>query len=338
MMKYREELLVTQQFKQGYVDGFNKLIASRQQDMADIRKEYTKNIMLESEKYREDLKKMLGWPLVDHHDDRLPNVSVEKLAKECGYTIYRMSFEILDGLEMSGLYFEMDEEKRPLVLVQHGGLGTPEVISAFYNGDTGNYNGILERVIAHGVHAFAPQLLLWNKEKYGVEFDRINMDARLKRVGSSITAVELYGLMRILDYFESKDNVSNFGMVGMSYGGFYTLFLSAIDLRIRSAISCSFFNSRDQVPWSDWTWFDFAGKFDDAEIACLVYPRKLCIEIGTNDPLFDVAHGVKSYERILEICKDVGTDWISFIDFEGVHEFCKDDMPIKALVNEINKL
>ena len=193
-------------------------------------------------------------------------------------------------------------------------------------------------MIAHKVHAFAPQLLLWNREKYGVQFDRVNIDARLKRVGSSITAVELYGLMRILDYFESKDNVSNFGMVGLSYGGFYTLFLSAIDKRIRSAISCSFFNTRDQIPWSDWTWFGSAEKFDDAEIACLVYPRKLCIEIGTNDQLFDVTYGVKSYERVLELCKDVGTDWVSFITFEGTHEFHKDDAPIKALVEEISDL
>ena len=338
MMKYREEISSTQQIKQGYIDGLDKLILSRQRDMEKTRKEYAKDIMLEPEKYREDFKKMLGWPLVDHHDDQLPVVNAEKIAKEDGYTIYRMSFEILDGLEMSGLYFEMDEEKKPLVLVQHGRLGTPELISGFYNGNTGNYNDMLERVIAHKVHAFAPQLLLWNTERFGISFDRENIDFRLKRVGSSITAVELYGLMRILDYFESKDNVSSFGMVGLSYGGFYTLFLSAIDKRIRSAISCSFFNTRDQISWSDWTWFKSAEKFDDAEIACLVYPRKLCIEIGTNDPLFDVAHGVKSYERILEICKDVGTDWISFIPFEGVHEFCKDDTPIKALVDELYNL
>ena len=338
MMKYREEISITQQNKQDYVDGIDKLIISRQQDMEKVRKEYAKNIMLDPEKYREDFKKMLGWPLVDHHDDHLPAVKAEKIAREDGYTIYRMSFQILDGLEMSGLYFEMDEEKKPLVLVQHGGLGTPELISAFYNGDTANYNDMLERVIAHRVHAFAPQLLLWNKEKFGVSFDRESIDVRLKRVGSSIAAVELYGLMRILDYFESKDNVSNFGMVGLSYGGFYTLFLSAIDKRIRSAISCSFFNTRDRITWSDWTWFKSAEKFDDAEIACLVYPRKLCIEIGTNDNLFDVTYGIKSYERVLELSKDVGTDWLSFITFEGTHEFCKDDAPIKALVDEISYL
>jgi hypothetical protein len=337
-MKYREKISITKQLKQNYVDGLDKVILLRQQEMENVRKEYANDIMLNPEKYREDFKKTLGWPLVDHYDNLPPTVKAEKIAKEDGYTIYRLSFEILDGLEMSGLYFEMDDEKKPLVLVQHGGLGTPELISAFYDGDTANYNDMLERIIANKVHAFAPQLLLWDKEKFDVSFDRVNIDARLKRLGSSITAVELYGLMRILDYFESKDNVTSFGMVGLSYGGFYTLFLTAIDKRIRSAISCSFFNTRDKVTWSDWTWFNFAEKFDDAEIACLVYPRKLCIEIGTNDNLFDVTYGKKSYEKVLELCKDVGTDWLSFITFEGTHEFCKDDAPIKALIDEISNL
>ena len=57
MVEYREEISSTQQFKQGYVDGFDKLILSRQQDMEKVRKEYTKNIMLDPEKYREDFKK-----------------------------------------------------------------------------------------------------------------------------------------------------------------------------------------------------------------------------------------------------------------------------------------
>lgn len=338
-MEYREEISITEQYKQNYLKGIDKLILSRQKDLAEVRKDYIKEIMLTPEKYREDLKRMLGWPLVDHHDSKRPKVKVELLAKENGYIIYRMTFEIFDGLEISGLYFEMDEkEKKPLVLIQHGGLGTPELISAFYDGNTANYNAMLERVINYKVHSFAPQLLLWDKEKYGISFDRVNIDARLKRVGSSIAAVELYALTRILDYFESKDNISNFGMVGLSYGGFYTLFLSAIDKRIRSAISCSFFNSRDQITWSDWTWFNSAGKFDDAEIACLVYPRKLCIEIGTKDNYFDVTYGIKSYERVLELCKDVGTDWLSFITFEGTHEFCKDDDPIKLFVDEISNI
>lgn len=33
--------------------------------------------------------------------------------------------------------------------------------------------------------------------------------------------------------------------------------------------------------------------------------------------------------------KDVGTDWLDLIVFEGTHEFCKDDTPIARLVAEL---
>ena len=172
-------------------------------------------------------------------------------------------------------------------------------------------------------------------EKYGIPYDRKEIDARLKRVGSSITAIEIYALIRILNYFEAQDNVLNFGMVGLSYGGFYTLFLSALDTRIKAAFSCSFFNSRDSYPWSDWTWWRSAHTFDDAEIACLVYPRKLNIEIGDRDNLFDVESGKKSFERLRELCADVGTDWVRFDTFDGVHEFALDDTSIKAVTEHL---
>ena len=280
---------------------------------------------------------MLGWPLVNHVDDGLSKVSKEKLYDDTAYTVYRMSFNVIDEIQIYGLYFELKGEvKKPLVLVQHGALGSPEHISGFY-GSTDNYNKILERVIAHGVHAFAPQLLIWDKAKYDVDYDRTSIDAKLKRVGSSITALECYALSRILDYFQAQDNVSNFGMVGLSYGGFFTLCFTAIDTRVKSAISCSYFNTRDKYPWADWVWFGSAEKFDDAEVACLVYPRKLCIEIGKKDPLFDVEYGIKSFEKLTKMSKNVGTDWLNFIVFDGEHEFCLDDKPIEDLIKDISK-
>lgn len=335
-MNYREEVSQTDGFKQDYLDGLNKIILLRQQSMAKKREEYCKDIFLKQDAYRKDFRKMLGWPLVDCDTPELPGVKTTKLSDESGYSIYRMQFEILDGLVMTGLYFHMNtQEKKPLVLVQHGGLGTPELISGIY-GDTSNYNQILERVIAHGVHAFAPQLLLWNKQEYNIQFDRANVDARLKRVGSSIAAVELYGLTRILDYFDAQNNVSRFGMVGLSYGGFYTLYLSALDTRIHSAISCSFFNTRDQYPWNDWTWFRSAEQFDDAEIACMVYPRKLCIEIGTKDTIFDSNYALRSFERLKELCEKTDPDWLTFIAFDGTHEFCMNDQPIEEMVKHLS--
>jgi hypothetical protein len=225
------------------------------------------------------------------------------------------------------------QEPKPLVIVQHGGEGTPEHVSGIY-GETFNYNDLLERVIKHNVHAFLPQFLLW-ADCYDVAYDRKAIDARLKRVGSSITAIEMYSIIRILDYFETQDYVTDFGMVGLSYGGFYTLCTSAVEKRIKSAISYAFFNKRDAVDWSDWTWFESAEKFDDAEIACLSYPRHLCIEVGDKDPLFNAEYGKESFEKIKNLCHEVGTDWIDFTVFEGVHETNKDDAPIKKLVEDL---
>ena len=335
MVEYREEIQASEEYKKKFVEGLNELIFDRQREFEKKRKEYRKDIFKDQEKYRDAFKSMLGWPLVDHHDEGLPGVSSVKLAEENGYKIYRMTFTVLGTVQVTGLYFEIDgSEKRPLVIAQHGGWGSPEQISNFY-GDTENYNHMAERVLERGAHVFAPQLLLWNPNKHSTEYDRARIDGRLKRVGGSIAAVECYALMRILDYFEAQDNVLSFGMLGLSYGGFWTLYLSAIDTRIKSAISCAFFNKRDQYPWTPWTWLCAAEKFDDAEVAALVYPRKLCIQIGKNDPLFDAKYGYESYESLCEMCKDVGTEWVNFMPFDGDHEFCKDDAPIEDMIKRL---
>jgi len=182
---------------------------------------------------------------------------------------------------------------------------------------------------------FAPQALIWPIDDKNVPFDRNRTDARLKRVGSSIAAIELYGMMRILDYFENEDYVSNFGMVGLSYGGFYTLLLMAIDDRIQSAISCSFFNDRDKYVQQDWTWNKSAQMFSDAEIACLAYPRRLCIEVGTSDYLFSYEYAKKEIARLKELNKASDTEWLDMIIFAGDHEFCKDDLPIERMINDL---
>ena len=333
-MKYSEEKDFSKEYKEDYLSGIEKIIEMRQKDAETIRCKYVKNIFSEQEKYRDDIKKMLGWPLVDCTSEKICEEKTEKLSKEDGYAIYRMQFEILEGVKISGLLFKQNGvDKKPLVIVQHGGLGTPEFISGMY-GDTVNYNDMLHRVRKQDVHVFAPQLLIWDKE-YNVEFNRQSIDGRLKRVGSSIAALELFALMRLLDYFEQKDYVSSFGMVGLSYGGFYTLFAAAVDTRIKSAISCSYFNKRDAIGWYDWVWFGSAEKFDDAEVACLVYPRKLYLEIGNKDELFDCKYGIESFDKVKELCEKVGTEWVEFNVFNGEHEFCLEDEPIQKLVNDI---
>lgn len=336
MVQYREDRTISKVYKETYLKGIEQIIANREQSACIRRDNYTANIFQNQEEFREDFRNMLGWPLTEMGKRTTPIVRKEMLTDERQYTIYRVTIEVIDGLEVTGLFFQNKEGKKPLVIAQHGGDGTPELVAGFYD-NTYNYNEMIDRILKQDVHVFAPQLLLWQCEGYQVKHDRRELDGRLKRVGSSITALEVYAITRILDYFELQDYVTSFGMVGLSYGGFYTLFTAALDTRIKSAVSCSYYNTRGNIAWSDWTWLRSAEKFCDAEIACLVYPRRLCIEVGVQDALFDIAGARAEIQRLKDKCQEVGTDWLDYIEFDGVHEFCKDDFPIRRLVEDLRK-
>ena len=330
-MDYREPLEAAKPYKEAYLAGLTRLIEEKQAQAAETRKTYAANIFTDPERYRQDLRDLLGWPLTQPSPADLPPVTAETLSQEEGYTIYRLQIEVLPEVKMAGLFFRMDtREAKPLVLVQHGKLGSPERLSGVYGG-TSNYNQMLSRIISHKVHAFAPQLCLWG-DSYGVPFDREELDARLKRLGSSIAAVEIYGLTRILDYFEAQSYVSCLGMAGMSYGGFYTLMTAALDTRLKAAICCSYFNKRDAVPWSDWVWFGSGLKFDDAQLACLICPRKLYVLMGNKDELFDYRNTVASYEEAAALN---AAQWMQLHIYDGTHEFCPDDTPITSLIQDL---
>jgi dienelactone hydrolase len=76
------------------------------------------------------------------------------------------------------------------------------------------------------------------------------------------------------------------GMTGLSYGGFYTLFFSALEPRIRVAVSSCFVNDRYRYNWEDWVWKGSATCFLDEEVAKMICPRPLFLEAGEKDEIF----------------------------------------------------
>jgi len=343
-MEYKENASAALPRRLAYVEGLEKLIEARQRSAAQERERFVKEIFTDPETYRSALRDMLGWPLNDRcRMQDLPCVRSERIGEANGHEIFRVQVEILRDVWMSGLLFRIPGEfgggkKAPFVLVQHGGLGTPEFIAGMIGDTTANYNDMLARVLRRGVHVFAPQLLLWDEKKYGPSYDRHAIDARLKRVGSSIAAVEVYGILQILKYYRNQPYTEKTGMVGMSWGGFYTLMAAALDTELQAVLSCSYFNERDRIPWCDWTWRSSALRFDDAEIACLIYPRPLTLAVGRQDPLFDYAGAEAAFQRLSTLCKPVGTDWVQFLPFDGEHEFIPDDAPIDALIHRLRSI
>jgi len=332
MITFRESIDATQKHKEAYLSGIENIIRHREQLADNLRIQKCMDVLANQDVYRADLQAFLGWPLTEKRPEHIPLASVEKLSEDDQCIISRVTVEVLEGYSITGLLFQLDKKQRPLVIAQHGGDGTPEQVGNLY-GDTYNYNHMIERMLAYNVNVFAPQLLLWNTDNFGVAYQRDVLDARLKNTGSSIAALEIYAITRVLDYFQSQDCVSNFGMLGLSYGGFYTLYTAAIDKRIQSAVACSFSHTSKQSR-CDWTWRRFRESFSDAEIACLVYPRRLSLEMGDTDPLFDLKDLEKEVLRLNQLAGNE-KDWFKYSPFAGGHEFCWDDKPLKILAEDI---
>ena len=340
-MHFREDPHRNESIKAAYLSELNALIESREAELTSTRRARCADIFQNGDTHRKAFLDMLGWPLNADLPRPTPKAEIiEELGDEGEYTVLRMRIEVLEGLWQTGLYYRLNsEERRPLVISQHGGAGTPELASGFYfDGSTVNYHGMVTGLLPHRVHVFMPALLLWDPAFYGQPYDRIRLDAQLKRLGGSITALEVYAITRVLDYFETTLNPLSFGMVGCSYGGHYTLFTTAAEPRIRSAISSSFFSTRRHYAWPDWTWRDAAALYDDPEIACLCYPRHICVETGDKDELFAVEYSNQATEAVMDYCKaaDIDPDsWFDSIVFPGIHEYNPDPAPVERMIREL---
>ncbi|WP_127579085.1 alpha/beta hydrolase family protein [Paenibacillus koleovorans] len=284
--------------------------------------------------YRESFADMLGWPLKGY--DRtlgIPTADIEYVASDPLSRIYRLEVHLDEALSLYGLFFvpHTVEGPCPLVLVQHGGSGTPELCAGF-NGPS-NYNGIIQRILRRGCAVFAPQLHLWTQEQ-GPENNRNRMDNQLKQLGSSITAVEIFKLRRALDYLETRPEIraDRIGMAGLSYGGFYTLFMAAADTRIQAALSSCFLNDRFVYDRVDWTWRNSGNTFLDAEVAGLICPRPFYIEVGLEDELFLTASARPEAAKVKTHYERLGiADRFHYREFQGRHEFDPSDHGVEFL-------
>ncbi len=294
-----------------------------------------------SEKYRKELIEMLGYPLSRYSDLPAPQKEECIHVGEDDYgSIDRLWVEVLPGLFSYGLLFTpRGDGKFPLVVALHGGEGTPELVSSFYK-NSSNYNHLVQRIRAKAdVMVYAPQLILW-KDEYADETCRSaqNYDIKLKQIGSSSSALEIFKILRAVDYISENRPVdtSRVGIAGLSYGGFYTLFTAAVDRRFKAVLSSCWFNDRYQYSWGDMTWFDAASKMLDAEVASLICPRSFCIQIGKQDPVFEYTGAISNYPKVADHYEKLGiSDSFKFNLFEGSHEVDKNEDDIVWFINRL---
>src|SRR5262245_58856584 len=103
-------------------------------------------------------------------------------------------------------------------------------------------------------------------------------------LGRHIIGYELQKVLAAVDWFvkDAGDKDSNVWVIGNGEGGMLALYASAIDTRIDAACVCGYFGLREGI-WQrpiDRNVFGLLERYGDAELAAMVSPRKLFVEMN----------------------------------------------------------
>ena len=333
---WSEDQSAADPYRQRFADGISRYIEKRNRECKEIRRNrmLPKEVAENQELYREKYADMLGLKLFAGKPAAQPEMHYVGADEIC--RIFRLSIPITDEIPFYAMLFlpHQVETPMPLIIAQHGGGGTPELCSDMYGKN--NYNHMMQRAQERGAAILAPQLLLWSPNetecmrKQDVLYNREKTDVDLKRFGSSITALEISGIMKALDYVSTLEEIDakRVAMIGLSYGGYFTLHTMAADQRIKAGYCGAVFNDRDVYDWADWCYRNSALLYQDAEVAALCAPRKLFIQVGKKDQVFDYHSALPEAERISDYYEafQAGENF-RFSLWEGGHTISDSDEP-----------
>jgi dienelactone hydrolase len=277
-------------------------------------------------KLREAFAKSIGYPppgQPDKEESRFDRIGEDSIG-----VYYRARIPVLPGVHAVGIYITPKGVKgrAPLVISMHGGGGSPEV--ALFNGGS-NYHDMVRGGVKRGYAVWAPTHL-FRAEGYPQDI-RGRIDARMRLIGTSITAVETAKITRSLDVILKRPEIDakRVAMVGLSYGGYYTLVVPALEPRIKAAVSSCYFGVQEgryeqdelSVP-GDFRFPDRMTLFRDTELVALICPRPLEIQAGAKDAPSHREMGKKIAPEGAEHYRRLGkSDNFRFFVSEAGHDF-----------------
>ena len=144
--------------------------------------------------------------------------------------------------------------------------------------------------------------------------------------------------MRLIDYVEERGEwrTDDLGCVGFSGGGLQTLYLAALDDRVRRAVISGYLygfkdsllelNGNCSCNYVPGLW----KAFDMGDIASLIAPRPLVIQSGCSDHL-NGPRGIKNADEQVEIIRSAyrlngAEDRLIHHHYEGGHQFHEEDL------------
>jgi len=162
-----------------------------------------------------------------------------------------------------------------------------------------------QRLVQAGFCVLAPDIPF--SEDMRVE-DHVALN--LIMTGSSLTGMRVSYLSDLIDYLTSLPFIDpgRLGCVGWSMGGGLAMYLAAVDKRVKAAAISNYFGTyKDTCMRMRQTTDNYIPgilEFGEmADVACLIAPRPLWIEGGSNDPEFPQEAFLKGIEDLKKCYK-----------------------------------
>jgi dienelactone hydrolase len=311
------------------LDGYLKRLKSDDTRLREVfRPDYSSIRAFQSStrRLRETYAASMGYPPPGKPDSEPPKF--ERIGEDEIGIYYRTSISVLPEVHAVGIYITPKnvKSKAPLVISMHGGGGSPEV--ALFRGGA-NYHDMVRGGVSRGYVVWAPTHL-FRAEGYPQNV-RAQVDDRARSLGTSITAIEIAKITRSLDVILKRPEVDpkRVAMVGLSYGGFYTLATMALEPRIGVGVSSCYYGVQEyryeqdelSIP-SDFRFMDRMSLHKDSELVALICPRPLEIQAGSRDNPTHREMGKQLAPQSGEYYRRLGkADRFRFLVFEGGHEW-----------------
>lgn len=145
--------------------------------------------------------------------------------------------------------------------------------------------------------------------------------------GSNLTGMRVSYLRAIIDYLSSLSFIDQkrLGCIGWSMGGALTLYLAAVDLRVKVVAISNYFGTYRgtfmRLRQSTDNYIPGILSYGEmADVACLIAPRPLYIEGGDRDPEFPKEAFVEGIEG-LKICYKGRDERLTWHLLPGGHSF-----------------
>lgn len=284
--------------------------------------------------YRKQLEDYFGYP----PQKALPGniTKFEKIGEDKYSNVYRVWIEVIQGVHAYGIYMvpRNVKSKAPLIVAIHGGGGNPESICGL---DTRKpYHNFGHEAVKKGYIVWAPGLTILS-EYSGDDtipgISRAILDRQLKLLGSSIIGLEIYKIItstQALIKARSEIDQGNVGMTGLSWGGYFTMYTTALAPFIKAAAVSGNFRDTKAVlertkdagslsalgfeqPFKSFGYFQAIG---------LICPRPCFVQLGEKDELFTVEAAKIEANRSGGFYRKLGIqDRFSFTTHPGGHEF-----------------